>query len=176
MPNKKRKAETEVQLTENDANAKKAKTSAILFAGNLSWNVDDDWLAKEFRSCEGFIGARVVSSQGRSKGFGYIDFSSPEAAQAALESMTDAEIDSRKINLDFSAPRSDDQRPPTVRAFDRAKERGDSLSPESDTLFVGNLPFNVNEDDVSAHFNGVAAVISLRLPTDRFVTRKSNMF
>lgn len=42
-----------------------------LFVGNLSWNVDEEWLAREFEEFGELAGARVISDKntGRSKGY-----------------------------------------------------------------------------------------------------------
>ena len=57
-------------------------------------------------------------------------------------------------------------RTPQARAADRAMKHGDSVSPESDTLFVGNLPFDVDQDSVHQFFSEVREPTSVRLPTD----------
>jgi nucleolin len=70
------------------------------------------------------------------------------------------------LRLDFASKPSADSAP-NARAADRARKHGDVISPESDTLFVGNLPFSADEETVSAFFNEVAQVASLRIPTDQ---------
>lgn len=101
----------------------------------------------------------------RSRGFGYVDFKTAAACKAAHEKMQGFELEGRAMNLDFSKPRTEDSTP-NARANDRAKQHGDTVSPESDTLFVGNLPFDADEDMVTAFFSEAAEVKSLRLPTD----------
>lgn len=105
----------------------------------------------------------------RSRGFGYVDFESHEAAKAAFEKMQGYELEGRALNLDPSKPRPAGEETPNARANDRAKQFGDSVSPESDTLFVGNLPFEVDEDTVGAFFGEIAEVKSIRLPKDPYV-------
>ncbi len=72
------------------------------------------------------------------------------------------------MKLDFSNrnQKTDAAASPNVRA----KKYGDTISPESDTLFVGNLSFDADEDAVSSFFSEVATVKSLRLPTNPYVT------
>ncbi|KAK8049705.1 RNA recognition domain-containing protein [Apiospora phragmitis] len=167
---KKRKADDE-----SAAPAKKAKAEnngeeegTTLFVGNLGWGIDDDLLYKAFEECDGLNSARVVTDKHmqRSRGFGYVDFKTAEACKAAHEKMHGFELEGRAMNLDFSKPRSDDAATPNDRANDRAQKHGDTVSPESDTLFVGNLPFDADEDMVTAFFSEAAEVKSLRLPTD----------
>lgn len=134
----------------------------------MGWGVDDDVLYEAFKGCADITNARVVTDKAmqRSRGFGYVDFSSHEGAKAAFEKMNNFELEGRAMRLDPSKPRSAEDATPNARANDRARQHGDTVSPESDTLFVGNLPFDADEDMVSAFFGEVAEVKSLRLPTD----------
>jgi nucleolin len=164
-------------MEDNDAvPAKKAKMddgndvteSSNLFVGHLSWNIDDEWLASEFRDFEGFIKARVVTHRdnpSHSRGFGYVDFNSLPAARAAMEAMQGKEIDGKTINVDLSTPRSQGSGPQN-RSEQRAKTFGDVLSPESNTLFVGNLPFEITRDEVWEFFSQTVEPKNVRLPTD----------
>lgn len=104
---------------------------------------------------------------GRPRGFGYVDFDTPENAKAALEAKQGAFLDGRDMRIDLSTGKPNKN--PADRANDRAKKFNDELSPESDTLFVGNLSFQVDEESVSAFFSEVANVKSLRLPTEQYV-------
>lgn len=172
-PSKKRKVEEEDDGTSPWAKKTKAEEESekgpTLFAGNLSWNVDDDTLFEEFKEFSDLLGARVVTDKetGRSRGFGYIDFATSEAAEKAFNAKNGALIDNREIRLDFAAKRSNNDRTPTSRAAERAKTHGDVVSPESDTLFVGNISFECDEDTVREFFEEVCPVKSLRLPTEQ---------
>ncbi|KAK3694758.1 hypothetical protein B0T22DRAFT_80946 [Podospora appendiculata] len=168
VPSKKRKAE------EEDVSDKKAKVdgdvsekSATLWVGNLGWGVDDNVLFEEFKEFNDLLSARVVTDKetGRSRGFGYVDFASPEVAEKAYNAKNGSLLEGRDMRLDF-AQKPSTSATPNARAADRASKHGDVVSPPSDTLFVGNLSFNVSEDSVSAFFNEVCAVSSLRIPTD----------
>merc|ERR1712093_743497 len=152
-PSKKRKAEDEpVAATKKTKTEETAEDtgSKNLFVGNLSWNVDDDWLLREFEEFGEISGARVISDKatGRSKGFGYVEFTS--SASAALKAKKGSMIDGREANVDFSTPRSD--APPRDRAQSRAQAYGDSQNPPSDTLFLGNLSFDADENTVGEAF------------------------
>ncbi|KAF8516017.1 hypothetical protein BU17DRAFT_51208 [Hysterangium stoloniferum] len=162
----KRKAEDDVAVS-----AKKAKVAAneesseeikTLFVGQLSYNVDNDWLATEFTDAGEVVSARVQMDRqsGRSRGFGYVEFATAEAAQTALEKFQGKEIDGRPVKLDLSAPRQ-----PNPAA--RAKAFGDVPNEPSSTLFVGNLSWTTTEDMVWEHFGQFGEVSSVRLPTDR---------
>lgn len=167
---KKRKAEeaaAEAPSKKNKTEDASSEEGSTLFVGNLSWKVDDDLLYNEFQNCKGITNARIITSRddGRPRGFGYVDFDSAENAQAALDEKQGGYLDGRDMRLDISSgkPKND----PAARAGDRAKKFNDEMSPESDTLFVGNLSFQVDEESVSAFFADIAEVKSLRLPTEQ---------
>lgn len=176
-PSKKRKAEDEAE-EETEAPAKKTKTEdesedkpLTLFVGNLTWNIDDDALFEEFKSFGDLASARVITDRntGRSRGFGYVDFTTPDAAQKAYDAKNGELLDGRDMRLDFAQKRANNDAANGGRpaSFDRAKQHGDVISPESDTLFVANIPWSADEDAISAFFNDVCKVQSLRLPTDQ---------
>ncbi|KAJ5772201.1 hypothetical protein N7520_002730 [Penicillium odoratum] len=163
---KKRKADDEVE-----APAKKTKTevpegaSANLFVGNLSWNVDEEWLQREFSEF-GEVSCRVVTDResGRSRGFGYAEFANIEDAVKAFDAKKGIELDGRTINLDYATARQNNQGGDRVQA--RASAYGDQTSPASDTLFVGNLPFSASEDALRDVFAAQGSILGIRLPTD----------
>jgi nucleolin len=166
---KKRKADEEPA-----AAAKKSKTEdlpegavANLFIGNLSWNVDEEWLQREFAEFGELNGVRIVTDRetGRSRGFGYVEYTNAADAVKAMEAKKGTDLDGRTINLDYAAPRQ--ANPPADRSQDRARSYGDSTSPESDTLFVGNLPFSATEDALHEAFGAHGSVLGIRLPTEQ---------
>ena len=89
--------------------------------------------------------------------FGYAEFNTPEEAAKALAAKKDAEIDGRAINLAYSAPRNQE----------RARVFGDKRSAPTDTVFIANLDFDVDESILSAEAEKFGTVVSLRIPTDR---------
>jgi nucleolin len=111
------------------------------------------------------VSARIVTDRdsGRPKGFGYVDFETPELAQQALE-LKGEEVDGRAINVDLAQQRTEK---PANSPKDRAARFGDKISEPSATLFVGNMSFNSTQDELYELFGQVGQVVSCRLPTDR---------
>ncbi|THH13128.1 hypothetical protein EUX98_g9755, partial [Antrodiella citrinella] len=163
----KRKADEELPAATKKAKsgdeAEPSTATKTIFVGKLSWNVDNDWLATEFAECGEVVSARVQMDRntGKSRGFGYVEFTTSEAVEAALL-LTGKEIDGRPVNVDKSIEKDKSQ----VRDS-RAKAYGDSPSEPSAVLFVGNLDFNTTEDSVWEAFGEFGEVKSVRLPTDR---------
>ncbi|QIW97846.1 hypothetical protein AMS68_003364 [Peltaster fructicola] len=171
--NKKRKADDSAapasKKTKYTVNGEEKEATANLWVGQLSWNVDDDWLNQEFQGFGEIVSARVMTERdsGRSKGFGYVEFTNAEDAGKALEARQGHEIDGRNIRVDFSTPRDNNAATPQQKSFDRAKKFGDSQNPPSTTLFVGNLAFGVDQNTVGEIFQEYGTVNGVRLPTDR---------
>lgn len=99
--------------------------------------------------------------------FGYVEFANAADAAKALNAKKGTIIDGRTINLDFSTPRGDTGSGDFKdRARNRAQSFGDQASTESNTLFVGNISFEANEDMLTQEFGKYGTVTGVRLPTD----------
>ncbi|KIM20731.1 hypothetical protein M408DRAFT_55298, partial [Serendipita vermifera MAFF 305830] len=166
-PSKKRKAEEEPAVPTKKAKldsdaAPSGEAATGIFVGKLSWNVDDDWLKSEFESCGEVVRASVQMDRqsGKSRGFGYVTFSTSAAAAKAVKEMNGKEIDGRAVNVDLATPKA-------PNPAGRAKVFGDTVSPESKVLFVGNVSFSATEDMLWEAFGEHGDVVSVRLPTDR---------
>ncbi|KAI7973868.1 hypothetical protein EIK77_001067 [Talaromyces pinophilus] len=165
---KKRKAEEEPATNAKKSKTESADNSPNLFVGNLSWNVDEEWLRREFESFGELSGVRIMTERetGRSRGFGYVEYADASSAKAAYEAKKDTELDGRTINLDYAKPRDANSQAPREKAQTRARSFGDQTSPESNTLFIGNLVFGVDESAVREVFEGQGQIQGVRLPTD----------
>ncbi|KAL2352286.1 hypothetical protein BJ546DRAFT_812505, partial [Cryomyces antarcticus] len=174
-PAKKRKADTSATPA-----AKKSKTADAaeaapegiknLFVGSLSWNVDEDWLTREFEEFGEIVGCRVITDRdsGRSKGFGYVEFANAADAAKAKAAKHEQELDGRPMNVDFSAPRDNNKGDFKDKAQGRANKFGDRQNnPPQDTLFVGNVSFEATPDMFSEYFGEYGTITRVSLPTDQ---------
>ncbi|GBB94456.1 hypothetical protein RclHR1_02360014 [Rhizophagus clarus] len=82
--------------------------SVKLFVGGLSWGTDDRTLRSKFEEYGTVEDAVVIRDRdtGRSRGFGFVTFSSNEEAEIAIQNLNDAEFDGRNIKVDRAAERS----------------------------------------------------------------------
>ena len=78
-----------------------------LFVGSLPWGVDDAQLGELFAPYGEVVSARVVTDRdsGRSRGFGFVEFASAEAAQAAIEALDGTQVEGRTINVSVAKPK-----------------------------------------------------------------------
>ena len=77
-----------------------------LFIGSLPWSINNDSLRELFSKYGEIVEAVVITDRatGRSKGFGFVTFATPEAANAALE-MDKQEVQGRPIVVNLAKPR-----------------------------------------------------------------------
>ncbi len=75
--------------------------SKKLFVGGLAWATSSDALRQSFESFGEVADAKVITDRdtGRSRGFGFVTFSDPTAADNAIAEMDGADLDGRTIRV-----------------------------------------------------------------------------
>ena len=97
--------------------------STKIFVGNLSWDTKDDGLKDFFLKFGNVVSATVITYRdtGRSKGFGFVEFDSEDAAKKAIEEGNGGELDGRNINVNEAKPPK--PREDNYQSFDRRDRR-----------------------------------------------------
>ncbi|KAI0356363.1 hypothetical protein OH77DRAFT_1401182, partial [Trametes cingulata] len=74
---------------------------------NLSWNTNDDSLRSAFSNYGQILDSIVMRDRdtGRSRGFGFVTFSSATEAQTAISSLNEQELDGRRIKVNLANAR-----------------------------------------------------------------------
>lgn len=77
-----------------------------LYVGNLSYSLDDQYLVDLFSEFGTVESARIVTDRdsGRSKGFGFVEMSSDEEAQAAITKLNGTDQQGRAMNVSEAKP------------------------------------------------------------------------
>lgn len=80
-----------------------------LFIGSISFSTTDDSLRAAFEQAGTVESASVIMDRatGRSKGFGFVEMSTEEEAQAAIAMWNDKELDGRAIKVSEARPKED---------------------------------------------------------------------
>ncbi|KAF8661074.1 hypothetical protein HU200_057175 [Digitaria exilis] len=83
-------------------------SSSKLFVGGLSYGTDDQSLRESFSNYGQVIEARVIMDResGRSRGFGFVTFTSSEEASAAITAMDGQELHGRSIRVNHATERT----------------------------------------------------------------------
>ena len=86
--------------------------STKLFVGNLSFNTTENDLQSAFAAHGQVMEANLMMDRmtGRSRGFAFVTFSTPEEAQKAIEAMHGAQLDGRALTVNIARPK--EERPP----------------------------------------------------------------
>ena len=80
-----------------------------LFVGGLPFSITDQQLQDLFTECGTVVSANVIMDRdsGRSKGFGFVEMSSAEEAQAAIAKLNNTNVDGRDIVVSIAKPREE---------------------------------------------------------------------
>lgn len=79
-----------------------------LYVGNLPYSVDDAALESQFSECGKVESARVITDRetGRSKGFGFVEMSSDDEANAAIEKFNGQPNGGRNMTVSEARPQA----------------------------------------------------------------------
>jgi RNA recognition motif-containing protein len=85
-----------------------------LFVGSLSYSVNDDQLNDAFAPFGTVVSAKVIMDRetGRSKGFGFVEMSTDEEAQAAVKGLDGKEVGGRAVAVSEARPQENRERRP----------------------------------------------------------------
>ncbi|KAJ6824994.1 28 kDa ribonucleoprotein, chloroplastic-like [Iris pallida] len=128
---------------------------AKLFVGNLPYDIDSEALAGLFDKAGVVEIAEVIFSRetGQSRGFGFVTMSTIEEADKAVEMFNRYDINGRLLTVNKAAPRGARvERAPRETSF---------------RIYVGNLPWQVDDSRLEQVFSEHGKVISARVVYDR---------
>jgi RNA recognition motif-containing protein len=93
-----------------------------LYVGNLPFSLEDAELSQVFAQAGTVTSSRVVldPATGRKRGFGFVEMSTPEEAQAAVDMLNGTEVGGRAMVVDIAR-----ERPPREGGFNRGGGGGD---------------------------------------------------
>lgn len=142
-----------------------------LFVGNLPFSVGWQELKDLFKDAGAVVRADVALNGGRSKGFGTVSFQSEEDASKAIEMFNDFEFYGRRLEVrhDLAAGKNKFER----KTVDSEKGERYSRSKDNDQsqksgiiLFVGNLPYSTQWQDLKDMFREAGNVIRADIGRD----------
>ena len=80
-----------------------------LYVGGLPYAVTEDKLQEIFSAHGTVESARVITDRftGRSRGFGFVEMSSEEEAQTAIDTLNGSELEGRTLTVNEARPQED---------------------------------------------------------------------
>jgi len=160
----KRKAEEQPKQGKKGKSAEnggeEAAPGTTAFVSGLSFEATEEQIREYFGACGEIKNVSLPARpDGKPKGIAFVEFSSQEAVNKALE-------------LDQQTPDWNNERYLKIKVSEsRAKtsfSREPSAKPEGcKTVFVGNLSWGADEDSITATFADCGTVTNVRIATDR---------
>lgn len=97
-----------------------------LYIGGLSYSTTEETLKTTFAQAGNVVSAVVIMDRasGRSKGFGFVEFSTDEEAQKAIEMFNGKELDGRTVTVNEARPLEERPRRSGGGGFDRGGRGG----------------------------------------------------
>ncbi|XP_038987362.1 28 kDa ribonucleoprotein, chloroplastic-like [Phoenix dactylifera] len=128
-----------------------------LFVGNLPYDIDSEKLAHLFNKVGVVEVAEVIYNRetDQSRGFGFVSFSTVEEADKAVEMFHRYELNGRLLTVNKAAPRGD-----------RVERAPREFEPSS-RIYVGNLPWQVDDARLEQVFSEHGKVVDARVIYDR---------
>jgi RNA recognition motif-containing protein len=100
-------------------------SAARLFVGNLSFQTVENDLQDHFAQAGAVTSVNLMLDKmtGRSRGFAFIEYATPEDAQKAIAQFHDKDFQGRRITVNVARPREDRPRNDRVAGGDRGERR-----------------------------------------------------
>jgi len=136
-----------------------------VFIKNLDEKVDDELLQKMF-SAFGNIKSAVImrDDQGKSKGFGFVNFEQPEEAEIAVEKLNDTEIDGRTVFVGRAQKKS--ERESELRSKFEQMKMEHMTKYQGVNLYIKNLDDDIDDTKLRGIFDQFGTITSARVMND----------
>jgi len=157
IPKKFKKPQTKTQTVPQ---LKSNSGCTELFVRNLAWSTDDISLEQFFSKYGTILSKKILTDRttGKPRGLGFVEFSTREEAQAALDDADNLTIDGRLAQVTFSDEKPERTGPQGNKQNGNGGYQKSSYQGEKHTIFVGNLSFKSNENSLK-NSSPVAAML-----------------
>lgn len=128
-----------------------------VYIKNLNLDTEEDAIEEMLQ--EGglveFKFVKIIRKEGKSLGYGFVEFERPDLAQKMIKKFQNHLLDSHALKLSISKPRQTDS---------QTAARTDEESKPSDKLLLKNLPFQTNKAELTALVRSLTSARDVRLP------------
>jgi multiple RNA-binding domain-containing protein 1 len=149
----------------HDSSKAAESSSSTLFVRNLNFTTTTSGLFNAFRPLSGFLSARVKTKvdpkrphEVLSMGFGFVEFSSNQHAQAALAALNGHRLDNHELLVQISRKSTD------AAEEQRHKDSLKKSEAHKTKIIIKNLPFETTKKDVRALLSAYGQLRSVKVP------------
>ncbi|XP_022634969.1 polyadenylate-binding protein 7 isoform X2 [Vigna radiata var. radiata] len=141
-----------VMWSRRDPDARKS-TIGNLFIKNIPESIDNAGLQDIFKKYGNILSSKVVTSDdGKSKGYGFVQFESEESSHVAIEKMNGSTVGDKQLYVGKFVKKSD-------RIFPGADARYTNL-------YMKNLDLGITEAKLKEKFSSFGKIVSLAIAKD----------
>lgn len=116
----------------------------IIYVGNLFFETTIEEVEAEFAQYGQISKSRLVAdARGMSKGFAYVEFAEPEAAEQAVQRSDQKTLNGRRMAVQYHVRNEKRTRNVGVGGSSEAR------NPPSKTLFIGNMSYQMSDRDLN---------------------------
>jgi len=133
-----------------------------LFLGNCSFDITDESLKEALGQYGTIESIHWVTDRetGKFYGTGFVEFSTPAEAAAALAA-DGVEVSGRAIRIQYAKPRAGDSDKKPARAPKPVQPLSEK-PPGCKTVFVGGLPMSIDEAQIRTLFTDCGEIVNIR--------------
>ncbi|XP_076877579.1 polyadenylate-binding protein 1A-like [Brachyhypopomus gauderio] len=157
-----RKEERQAHLT--NQYMQRLASGVNLYVKNLDDGIDDERLRKEFSPFGNITSAKVMMDGGRSKGFGFVCFSSPEEATKAVTEMNGRIVATKPLYVAL-AQRKEERQMELKRMFEQVKQDRMTCY-QGVNLYVKNLDDGIDDERLRKEFSPFGNITSAKVMMD----------
>lgn len=86
--------------------------SQKLYVGGIAFSTTSEGLRQHFTQSGTVVSASIVTDQfsGQSRGFGFVEMSTPDEAQQAVSQLNERQLDGRSLKVEVAKPKTDKPR------------------------------------------------------------------
>ncbi|KAL9646454.1 hypothetical protein ABK040_006451 [Willaertia magna] len=140
--------------------------STVLFVKNINFNTTDEKFEEVFKKYNP-RSAKIVHANGKSKGFGFVEFSNLKEAVKAHDELQNVELDNHVLVIQYSSVTSDTKTTtqPKLKKDDVVyKDDDKGVTVTFKKLIVRNVAFEATRQDLYQLFSAYGQVQNIRLP------------
>ncbi|XP_077233411.1 polyadenylate-binding protein 7-like [Tasmannia lanceolata] len=136
-----------------------------LYMKNLDVDVTEELLQEKFSEF-GKITNLVIAKEndGKSRGFGFVNFEGPDDAKKAMEAMNGVQIGSKAIYVGRAQKRAEREQILRRQFEERRNEQMQKY--KGSNVYIKNIDDEVDDDDLRKHFSQFGDITSVKLMRD----------
>ena len=99
--------------------------SQKLYVGGIAFSTTSEGLRQHFTQSGTVVSASIVTDQfsGQSRGFGFVEMSTPDEAQQAVSQLNERQLDGRSLKVEVAKPKTTSPHQQRVRRPRRRQQR-----------------------------------------------------